>query len=177
MSIRVALSEIVLIIGPGLVPADYDLDPARVRLIPFTSQEHLLHGVAAVVTHGGTGTVLGALSCGIPLVVVPQAADQFMQARQGRARGRHPPGPRLTPGKTAFHDRDRYSGPDHGKPVVIMEVGSPRDQAPAFSAAESRCYGSKGGATPQPQCGTGACGGTSAPGWELCMAIRVPHSR
>jgi hypothetical protein len=34
-----------------------------------------------------------------------------------------------------------------------------------------------GVATPQPQWGTGACGTTSAPGWELCMASRVPHSR
>ena len=38
-------------------------------------------------------------------------------------------------------------------------------------------YGWYGGATPQPQCGTGACCATSAPGWELCMASRVPHSR
>ena len=33
-----------------------------------------------------------------------------------------------------------------------------------------------GGATPQPQRGTGACSATSAPGWELCTARRVPHS-
>ena len=37
-------------------------------------------------------------------------------------------------------------------------------------------YGSKGGASPQPQRGTGACSTTSAPGWELCIASRVPHS-
>jgi quercetin dioxygenase-like cupin family protein len=35
---------------------------------------------------------------------------------------------------------------------------------------------SKGGASPQPQRGTGACSATSASGWELCIASRVPHS-
>jgi hypothetical protein len=39
-----------------------------------------------------------------------------------------------------------------------------------------RFSGSKGGASPQPQRGTGACFATSAPGWELCIARRVPHS-
>jgi len=33
-----------------------------------------------------------------------------------------------------------------------------------------------GGASPQPQRGTGASGGGSAPGRELASAIRVPHS-
>ena len=33
-----------------------------------------------------------------------------------------------------------------------------------------------GGASPQPQRGTGACGMTSAPACELWSAMRVPHS-
>ncbi len=48
---------------------------------------------------------------------------------------------------------------------------------PRCDAARSRGHGWYGGATPQPQCGTGAAGITSAPGCELCMASRVPHSR
>ena len=38
------------------------------------------------------------------------------------------------------------------------------------------CYGTYGGASPQPQCGTGASGGGVAPGCEFASAIRVPHS-
>lgn len=39
--------------------------------------QHLVMGHAAVVVaHGGAGTVVGALSAGVPLVVVPQFADQ-----------------------------------------------------------------------------------------------------
>jgi UDP:flavonoid glycosyltransferase YjiC (YdhE family) len=50
------------------------------RIVPFQPLSELLEGVSAVVTHGGAGTVLGTLSKGIPLVVVPQGADQFVQA-------------------------------------------------------------------------------------------------
>ena len=35
---------------------------------------------AAVVSHGGSGTVLGALAAGLPLVLLPQGADQFENA-------------------------------------------------------------------------------------------------
>jgi UDP:flavonoid glycosyltransferase YjiC (YdhE family) len=33
-----------------------------------------------VVHHGGTGTVLGALAAGLPQLVLPQGADQFVNA-------------------------------------------------------------------------------------------------
>jgi UDP:flavonoid glycosyltransferase YjiC (YdhE family) len=33
-----------------------------------------------VITHGGAGSALGALSFGLPLLVVPQSADQFYNA-------------------------------------------------------------------------------------------------
>ena len=36
--------------------------------------------VEAVVTHGGSGTTLGALAHGLPLLVVPQGADQYANA-------------------------------------------------------------------------------------------------
>ncbi|WP_033337679.1 glycosyltransferase [Catenuloplanes japonicus] len=57
------------------------------RFLPFQSFAGLLDGVTAVVTHGGAGTVLGALSLGLPLVVVPQGADQFVQAAAVAAAG------------------------------------------------------------------------------------------
>ena len=42
---------------------------------------------AAVVSHGGSGTTLGALAHGLPLVLVPQAADQFDNASRAEAAG------------------------------------------------------------------------------------------
>ena len=49
-------------------------------MVAFQPLHQLLSGTAAVVTHGGAGTVLGTLAQGRPLVVVPQGADQFLQA-------------------------------------------------------------------------------------------------
>ena len=37
---------------------------------------------AAVVTHGGSGTTLGALAFGVPLVLLPQGADQYANAER-----------------------------------------------------------------------------------------------
>lgn len=54
--------------------------PAGVRLEEFVPQEEVLPHARAVVSHGGSGTMLGALAHGLPLVLVPQGADQFDNA-------------------------------------------------------------------------------------------------
>ena len=61
--------------------------PARVRVERFVPQAHVLSLAAAVVCHGGSGTTLGALAQGLPLVLVPQAADQFDNAARAAAAG------------------------------------------------------------------------------------------
>jgi UDP:flavonoid glycosyltransferase YjiC (YdhE family) len=47
----------------------------------------LLSGIDAVVTHGGSGTVLGTLAAGLPMVLVPQGADQPQNAQRVAAGG------------------------------------------------------------------------------------------
>src|SRR5438128_1215203 len=42
---------------------------------------------AAIVCHGGSGTVLGALAAGVPMVVTPLFADQPHNARRVAATG------------------------------------------------------------------------------------------
>ena len=61
--------------------------PPRVRVERFVPQEQVLPLCAAVVGHGGSGTTLGALAHGLPLVLVPQAADQFDNAARAEAAG------------------------------------------------------------------------------------------
>jgi UDP:flavonoid glycosyltransferase YjiC (YdhE family) len=56
--------------------------PAHVRIEHFVPQDQLLPHVDAVVCHAGAGTTLGALAHGRPMVVVPQATDQFDLAAQ-----------------------------------------------------------------------------------------------
>jgi UDP:flavonoid glycosyltransferase YjiC (YdhE family) len=43
--------------------------------------------VDLIVHHGGTGTVLGALEVGLPQLLLPQGADQFLNAEILRAAG------------------------------------------------------------------------------------------
>lgn len=79
--------DLVATLGFTSKPDDYDLDPQRVEFAAFAPMAQLLEGVDAVVTHGGAGTTLGALARGIPLVVAPQGADQFIQADRVSAAG------------------------------------------------------------------------------------------
>src|SRR5690606_21323884 len=62
--------------GDALDPSLLGAIPARVHVERFVPQAKLLPHVRAVVCHGGSGTVLGALAAGVPLVVLPLFADQ-----------------------------------------------------------------------------------------------------
>jgi UDP:flavonoid glycosyltransferase YjiC (YdhE family) len=71
---------------------DTDLDPfgpapAHVRVERRVPQSDVLAEAALVVCHGGSGTTLGALAAGLPLVVVPLFADQPENARRVAAVG------------------------------------------------------------------------------------------
>ncbi|MEV7086504.1 glycosyltransferase [Streptomyces sp. NPDC093085] len=74
-------ADLVVTLGLTATPADYgDGLAGRVEFAEFTPLAELLDGIDLVVTHGGSGTMLGTLSRGLPMVVVPQGADQFLNA-------------------------------------------------------------------------------------------------
>jgi len=52
----------------------------RQLCLPWLDQSAILPFCRAAVTHGGAGTVLGALAHGCPLVVLPQGADHHRNA-------------------------------------------------------------------------------------------------
>jgi MGT family glycosyltransferase len=54
----------------------------NIRVEAWVSQQHLFPRTDVVVTFGGCGTVFGALSAGVPLVVVPAELDQPDNARR-----------------------------------------------------------------------------------------------
>jgi MGT family glycosyltransferase len=69
--------EVVATAG-GEVPADLRPDalPANVHLARWVNHAWLLPRCAAVVTPGGAGTIVAALTAGVPLVVVPTTWDK-----------------------------------------------------------------------------------------------------
>jgi UDP:flavonoid glycosyltransferase YjiC (YdhE family) len=57
---------------------------------------NLFTRVAAVVHHGGAGTMAAALRAGAPQVIVPHLADQFFHAHRLASLGIAPPGIRIS---------------------------------------------------------------------------------
>jgi UDP:flavonoid glycosyltransferase YjiC (YdhE family) len=56
--------------------------PANVHVEPWVDQAHVLPEADVVLCHGGSGTVYGALAAGVPLVMTPLFADQFVNGRR-----------------------------------------------------------------------------------------------
>ena len=69
--------ELTVTTGPGADPRALGNVPGNVRVIEYVPLHEVLPSCSAVVTHGGSGTVLAALAHGVPLVVVPQGADNL----------------------------------------------------------------------------------------------------
>ena len=74
-------------VGRDVEPDELGPLPPRVRVERFVPQAHILQRAVAVLSHGGSGTTLGALAHGLPLVLVPQAADQFDNAARAEKAG------------------------------------------------------------------------------------------
>lgn len=72
--------DIVVTVGADQDPAALTPVPANARVERFIPQASLLPACAAVIHHGGSGTMLGSLAHGLPQVVIPQGADNFINA-------------------------------------------------------------------------------------------------
>jgi len=79
--------NIVVTVGRQNDPGMLGPQPSNVHVHQYIPQELLLPYCAAVVTHGGAGSTLGALAFGLPLLVVPQGADHFYNADRVVAAG------------------------------------------------------------------------------------------
>lgn len=53
------------------------LEAAGARTVAFTDQPAILRQAQVVITHGGLNTVMDAISCATPILVIPLAFDQF----------------------------------------------------------------------------------------------------
>jgi UDP:flavonoid glycosyltransferase YjiC (YdhE family) len=83
-------ADVLLTTGRQNDPAELAPLPANATAERYVPQADVLPRASLVVTHGGSGSMLGALAHGLPLFVVPRLADQFDNAaaatRAGAAR-------------------------------------------------------------------------------------------
>jgi UDP:flavonoid glycosyltransferase YjiC (YdhE family) len=73
---------LVVTVGRQNDPASLGPQPDNVLIHQYIPQGVLLPRCDAVITHGGSGTTLGALAFGVPLLLLPQGADQYSNAER-----------------------------------------------------------------------------------------------
>jgi UDP:flavonoid glycosyltransferase YjiC (YdhE family) len=79
--------RVVVTLGPGREPGLLGPQPPNVHVASYIAQTDVVPHCAAVASHAGSGTFLAALARGLPQLLMPQAADQFLNADAGVGAG------------------------------------------------------------------------------------------
>lgn len=72
--------NLIITVGPANDPAVLGPLPANTHAARYIPQSLLLPLCHAVIHHGGSGTMLASLRAGLPQLIIPQGADQFINA-------------------------------------------------------------------------------------------------
>ena len=72
--------DVVATVGRDIDPAELGPQPGNIRVEQYVSQAEILPRSSVVVSHAGSGSVLGALAHGVPMVLLPMGADQPFNA-------------------------------------------------------------------------------------------------
>lgn len=75
-------ADIVATVGESVDPAEFGPQADHVRIERFIPQEELLGRCDLVVSHAGSGSLLGTLAHGLPTLLLPMGADQPHNARR-----------------------------------------------------------------------------------------------
>ncbi len=75
-------ATVIVTVGRNLDPERFGPQPDNVHIERYIPQSVLLPHCDIVVNHGGSGSVIGALAHGLPLVVLPMGADQLPNAQR-----------------------------------------------------------------------------------------------
>src|SRR4051794_1178355 len=85
--LRELAGSIVVTVGRDLDPGVLGPQPANVHVRRFIPQALVLPHCDLVVSHAGSGSVIGALTQGLPMVLLPRGADQPLNAAGAEALG------------------------------------------------------------------------------------------
>jgi MGT family glycosyltransferase len=72
--------NLIVTVGRDNDPTAIGQVPQNARIERYIPQSLLLPHCSAVISHAGSGTTLAALSHGLPQLLIPQGADQFVNA-------------------------------------------------------------------------------------------------
>ncbi len=74
--------NVIIAVGRNNDPADFGQIPLNMRIERYIPQTLVLPRCQLVINHAGSGTVMAALTQGLPLVLIPAGADQPQNARR-----------------------------------------------------------------------------------------------
>jgi len=79
--------NLLVTIGEARDPDEFGPQSSTVHIERYVPQGAILPRCDAVVCHGGSGTLIGALAHGLPMLIIPLDADQFWSAKRLSALG------------------------------------------------------------------------------------------
>lgn len=79
--------DVLVTVGREIDPAELGARPPRVRVERYVPLDDALSACDTVVSHAGSGTVIGTLAHGLPSVLLPMGADQPWNADRCRDLG------------------------------------------------------------------------------------------
>ena len=133
--------NVIVTVGPSGDPADLGPQPENVHVERYIPQSQVLPVCDLFVSHGGSGALLGALSAGVPMLALPQGADQFINAERVVETGF---GLRLMPselspeavGRAARRliDDEQFREVARAQQAAIAEMPDPSDVIPVLQA-------------------------------------------
>lgn len=74
--------DVIATVGGHIDPAEFGEQRPGVRIARYLPQAEVLPRCDLVISHGGSGSVIGALAHGLPTVLLPMGADQPHNADQ-----------------------------------------------------------------------------------------------
>ena len=80
-------ADVVVTVGNDIDPSTFGAPPPHVRVERFLLPTSVFPGADLVISHGGSGTVVSALACGAPQLLLPMGADQPDNAARCEALG------------------------------------------------------------------------------------------
>jgi len=78
--LRELAGNVVVTVGHDIDPAELGPQPGNVHIERYIPQTSVLPNCDLVVSHAGSGSVIGALAHGLPSVLIPIGADQPLNA-------------------------------------------------------------------------------------------------